>query len=419
MDNKEKAMTDTSKSWVMYIPQLAREKIFCSLPGETLHIARQVCSHWNNYVKNEIWGTRKNKKVIEERLESNWYNDRNVETTDYHDLPIDGYVDAVSPTKAVVRSHKQTPLEVARIAVFDIPSKTFWTVENVFNDFLLICAKFDDFCVCVSDNILAVRTRLRADVDIQNLQIWNNSSKERILEQNMANLRCFHTCKTEDQDLLILLTNFIEVWQFLPSDRVVKVRIPANNCFLQSGTYINPYIVTQTSNSTLTKTKVVVYKHGKNPLSIESHIKIDDLDNYWHQENGEIMKFKVGELCYPGEFFLVSCVLDVPCGRNKSFKCLALRVMGNDGTFIRQVCFDTVNPKADVTFYVFGGRLMMSIDEIVLIQDDKLQELVKKDSNKTIGFNLLRDLNGEKFLLFTKFSALEVGIVTFLDSSAK
>ena len=50
MDAKEKAMNDTTKCWVMYIPQLTQEKVFCILSGESLHIARQVCSHWNNYV---------------------------------------------------------------------------------------------------------------------------------------------------------------------------------------------------------------------------------------------------------------------------------------------------------------------------------------------------------------------------------
>ena len=416
-------MADERKGWIMYLPYLVREKIFLSLPGESLHLARQVCSFWNNYIKEDIWGNRL--QLIKDRLESNWRTNRHLEETDYYDLTIeDCYIDALSANKVVVRTPLNTTLETARIQVFDVNRKTFWQVPEPFNPVLLQHAKYNAFCVVTSDKLLGIRTMIRGDIHVENLQVWNNNTGMKLFDENVVNLNCFHTSKEEDPDVLILMTNYVEVWMFLENGNIVKRRILAPG-FAFKASYIFPYIVRHVqyeiegeNGFSDMKTRVTVYKHTKAPLAMYTHLTVEDLDNYWHTEGGERLQFTVEEIAFLGEFFLVACLVDLPCGRNKTYESLAIRTMTPGGTFIRQISFSNYDPEAFVTFFVAHGRLILTIDDEALIYKESLEELGKKESG-AVKFKHLSNLNGQHELVFTKFGAREIGISTFLDRSAK
>merc|ERR1711935_605044 len=49
-------------------------KTFLNLDGSSLHICRQVCKNWNTFILKEIWKSRWGKKLLREKLESQWRN---------------------------------------------------------------------------------------------------------------------------------------------------------------------------------------------------------------------------------------------------------------------------------------------------------------------------------------------------------
>jgi hypothetical protein len=48
------------------------QNIFLCLSPSSLHAARQTCKRWNEFIKKRIWGSRKAREILDERLESAW-----------------------------------------------------------------------------------------------------------------------------------------------------------------------------------------------------------------------------------------------------------------------------------------------------------------------------------------------------------
>ena len=47
-------------------------KIFLNLQPRSLHISRQVCKKWNQFIVNRIWKSTPIKKYLRKRLNSRW-----------------------------------------------------------------------------------------------------------------------------------------------------------------------------------------------------------------------------------------------------------------------------------------------------------------------------------------------------------
>ena len=53
------------------LPRSIVIEIFGQLSGGSLHKCRQVCHEWNNFILENVWGSRYGRKMIERRLEQN------------------------------------------------------------------------------------------------------------------------------------------------------------------------------------------------------------------------------------------------------------------------------------------------------------------------------------------------------------
>ena len=47
-------------------------KIFLDLQPRSLHISRQVCKNWNQFIVDRIWRNKPIKKYLRKRLNSRW-----------------------------------------------------------------------------------------------------------------------------------------------------------------------------------------------------------------------------------------------------------------------------------------------------------------------------------------------------------
>ena len=59
----------------MLLSKLPRElslKIFLMLDGVSLHTARQACQDWNEFIIQQIWGSRQGRNALERKLKNNW-----------------------------------------------------------------------------------------------------------------------------------------------------------------------------------------------------------------------------------------------------------------------------------------------------------------------------------------------------------
>ena len=59
----------------MLLSKLPRElslKIFLMLDGVSLHTARQACKDWNEFIIQQIWGSRQGRNALERKLKNNW-----------------------------------------------------------------------------------------------------------------------------------------------------------------------------------------------------------------------------------------------------------------------------------------------------------------------------------------------------------
>ena len=99
-------MNNNSKGWIMHLPYLIKEQIFCSLRGASLHNAHAVCSFWNTFICDKILGNKKNRRTIEKRVEQNWRLDRCIEKMEYFDLDMETLLLRKPEFKSLMSSEK-------------------------------------------------------------------------------------------------------------------------------------------------------------------------------------------------------------------------------------------------------------------------------------------------------------------------
>ena len=54
------------------LPDLVLVEVFLRLGGGSLHRCRQVCRQWDSVIRDQVWGSRAARRVLEQRLRYNW-----------------------------------------------------------------------------------------------------------------------------------------------------------------------------------------------------------------------------------------------------------------------------------------------------------------------------------------------------------
>ena len=243
-----------------------------------------------------------------------------------------------------------------------------------------------------------------------------------------------------------IFSHYIEVWHFKSVYQIEKVKVLATNNLFTSGSYVFPFILQSVSTPVkksktdgaqddgdraqdewdeaqddwdgahddgdggqddgdgaghpreLPKmiTKLTVWKHSLNPLTIQQYMEIADADKYFNMPKGT---FRMDETMYIGGVFVMTCAIPINVGGTSRRQCLAIRVVNEDGTLLRECLLPGYDPFSYVSWYCFEERLLVSVGESVFISSSDVTELRDPDSCAAMNFRKMEVLEDEDFLI--------------------
>ena len=224
------------------------------------------------------------------------------------------------------------------------------------------------------------------------------------------------------------ISHFIEVWHFTDDYTYQKIQVPAEDNNFSNGSYLFPYIlqsvtvptrVNETSDSWEVGpvdpvdeapppkkiTQITVWKVTLNPLSLHKHMEIADVEQFFKVPHGS---FRMDEFAYIQSVFMLTCKVPLTYG-DSTHNCLAIRVVNEEGTMIKQCLLTRHSPDAYVSYLCFERRLLITVDEDVFICLNDVADLQDPNS-KPIGFRLFEELGDGNDLMLRKLEASTVCI---------
>ena len=408
-------MANQSKFDILSLPNLVTDHIFSYLGGASLHRARQVCKQWNSYIVERLWKIPYNRRQMTNRMERTWRQGDGDLNTEWLDLefPDSAYVDCYSSELMAIRSRMGTDLRNVKLQIFNALDNTFWAVPQPFH-FVADRALGNNYRLYMSDSLLGIRVQLKTAEHLENLVVWSIKEKDKILDENIALLRHVQTGKTkEHSDIMVLFTrNYIDVCQFETTTNISRIRVAVETTAHFDGNLHFPYLMQVFDSPDLVGTALTVWTMEKEPLALEKKIVVEDLDEFFHMENGDEIIFPVEDIVYLGQGFLISCQIPLPGGPNGSFL-LCFRIIDDNGNTIKQYNLPEFSSDAYVNFYLFEKRLVVTIDDYVMVYKDDTDQLCDPNFTRPIDFQILDDLQGNTEVMLRKVEASTVSIVTF------
>ena len=404
---------------VLDLPDLVICKIFMLLGGTSLHVARQVCKDWNNYIVNRIWGLEYNRRIMSNRLENYWRRgdcDVYMKWVDL-DNSFTAYVECYASELVAIRSRMGTNLNDCRIQIYNIMDDSFWEVPQPFQ-LVADRALGNNYRITLTDSLMAIRVQLNTPEQLDNVVVWtlNGLAKFKILDEDIPKLRHVQACKTKKHsDLLVLFTrNYIEIFQY-PNPAaygIARIRVDMLTTAHFDGTFNYPYLMQVFDSPDLAATALTVWTMRKDPLALEQKIVVNDIDDYFHLESGDAIQFPVEDILYLGNGFIISCETPAP-GRVDGLNVLTFRICNDSGLIIKQYTLPEFSSDAYVNFYLFEKRLLVSIDDYCLVYKYNTKQLCDPEFTKAIDFHILDDLPGTHEIMLKRTEASSVNIATF------
>ena len=146
--------------------------------------------------------------------------------------------------------------------------------------------------------------------------------------------------------------------------------------------------------------------HGK--------LHVADLDTFFHMDSGVEINFPVEDIIYLGDGFLISC--QIPQSDVYGIvedMVLCFRICDDDGFILRELKLPQFDPDAYVNFYLYEKRLLVTIDDYVLVYKYNADNLTDPNFEKPIEFQILDDIPGQKRIMVRKLEVTSASIVNF------
>ena len=407
------------------LPELVKDRIFSYLGGASLHICRQVCSEWDDYIVDRVWNVKSNKKGLDKQLELNWRNGTGVSSLEYVTVG-DGFratVDCYSSENVALRTRMGTPLTLSTIKIYNVLNKTTWTVPNPFQ-LVESKAQFSCYKLALSDHILGIRVLLKTEIHLENVQVFSLESRSKLVDEDIPLLKEIQTSKTKQGSKIMLVYTkaFIELWNFANDAFLQKCSVSTENTFFTEGSFTFPHVLQLLDFPDTDTTSIRVWKidqtlqdpktPSNEPMTLEGKVNVCNMDRFFHFENGEFVKFPVEEIVYLGNAFLVCCQVPLP-GGPKGCTMLCFRICDDNGLIMKEYPLLQFSPDAFIKISIFEQRLICTVDRTVLIYNDDIKNLCDKSFKKSIEFQTIADIPGNTELLIRKTQAQTVQLVTF------
>ena len=387
----------------MDLPEDIKRRIVTQyLTGGSLRTVLRVSKTWNSYFKAATWDEPTVGKYMRLTLENNWRSGVFREKEEYWHLDEDCQIGAISPNYLSIISPEDSPLETVKISIFRLSTGEVWNIPEVFDTVFLTAMK-NKFEMVMTDKIVAIRLDLkevRGQPRSQQLLVWRMNGGKKIVDQKIESLRTFLvSCNEKDEEILILQTDYLEVWNFNVENQISKVQ-STRLCYSPfSIPYYNSPFILQSSTDELSDIRTIqVWRYSDAPLILQTHIEIQNLEIFVH-ENGVRQAFQIDEMIYFGGFFIVSCRCPLKAG-TEDIICLSLKVISDDGNVLRE-CFLPQFPfDVDVVFYPFYGRLVVVVDTDVYIFQDDMSQLPNAYQSGQLALKKMEALDGANELFF-------------------
>ena len=385
------------------------------LNGQALSNARCVSKDWYSYFNQCVWRDPTIRTALKANLEANWKNEIFTSTDEYWMLDEDCTIGAVAQDYLALTSPFGTQLEDVKITIFQLSTSNTWAVQDIF-DSVLRTAKRNVYEIELSDKLMAIKVELR-EVGIarsHKLMVWKIDKRKKIIDKQIENLQTYQvSCNEDDQELLILHGESLEVWDLSGDYQILKVEaLEISHSVVSDISFVPPYIV-QVFSHPLTGMKMVkVWKYNREPLRLQKHLQIDDFDGFVH-ENGTKSGLKSIEILYFQNFFLVTCNSTLVAGEDE-ISVFSLKMIGNDGNILRECFMPQIPLNADVIFYPFYGRVMISMNRDVFLFENFNEDL-DEDENRQIQLKKVKSLDGGIDLFFKHSSCSAAQIIVFDD----
>ena len=199
-----------------HLPCLVLENILLRLPADDLHSCRQVNKKMNNFIKNEIWGRKRNRKVLTKRLEENFRTSKyktcseKTITGNFSNL----FVEIVSSGKVLIRSYYDEPISQSTLLCYDVKNESMWSVAGMdaqVDAHLHGLETFDNYQTFLTDNLLGTAIHFKTMTvegdRLANIRILNIQRKQEIFNENIKNVQFVATEKYQYHNIVVVFSN--------------------------------------------------------------------------------------------------------------------------------------------------------------------------------------------------------------------
>ena len=196
------------------LPRSIVIQIFGQLSGGTLHKCRQVSHGWNNFILENVWGSKYGKKMIERRLEKNksvkdlkYDNTQELVDIGVKNLHIcasfQDHVVFTSPDSFKRRKYLD-------LFVYNLKTKNIWKVAKLGPLRFQVNGSIYRPQVLVNESILAVHCILQrvspSDIiynAVDSIKVWSMQTKELMLDKDLVQ---FLDMQMDSYSSLLILT---------------------------------------------------------------------------------------------------------------------------------------------------------------------------------------------------------------------
>ena len=154
------------------LPDLARDKVYLFLDGQSLHRSRQVCREWNSYILDHIWNRLANRRQLELRLRRNWARGHcEVSSSERRISVVDAVIHSAFDDLLAVTEYEEEHF----VTVIKLRSEEEWRI-----------ATEGEVTTCqLSSNILLLVTDTHTSEHYQ-MEVYDLKSKEALIKEDIG-----------------------------------------------------------------------------------------------------------------------------------------------------------------------------------------------------------------------------------------
>ena len=390
------------------LPRSIVIQVFSKLSGGTLHKCRQVCHSWNNFILENVWGSKYGKKMIESRLEEN----KSVEDLKYDinkeilDIGVKNlYICASCQDHVVFMSPDSFKRrKYIDLFVYNMKTKDIWKVAKSDPLRLQVNGSIYKPQVLVNESILAVHCILQRSNQndmiyngVDSIKVWSMQTKELMFDEDRIE---FLDMQMDNYSSLLILT-FVDKNEVLSfkSDILSRYSVEIDGPPLEPNRnhiFVSPYYL-------YVEEQVDLYDQEDQQLEVDGNCrlflwKVDDtnkqilLEKYVEDYHPFLhflpdTKEWIKDVIYVFNFFIIASEWE---DEENNEELLTIKVVNDSGEILTKFLFENWCCSSEFSIYEQKRLLVFNADSEVIIFS--MKELLSCEANQTVFKRLQQPL---------------------------